>query len=78
MDQVGHLTEGLTELKLLIQQQVEIGQQQADRIDKLANAVTEQSQSIKLTAASMETTHHQSEAINQLVGIVNDFLRDRK
>ncbi len=78
IDQVGHLTEGLTELKLLIHQQVEIGQQQANRIDQLANAVSEQSQSIKLMAASMEaTSQNQSEAIKQLVGIVNDLLHNR-
>lgn len=78
IDQVGHLTEGLTELKLLSQQQLEKMGHLSERLDKLADSITQQSQSINLMAATMEaTTQKQSDTINQLVGIVNKLIQER-
>lgn len=78
IDQVGHLTEGLTELKLLSQQQLEKMGHLSERLDKLADSITQQSQSINLMAATMEaTTQKQSDTINQLVSIVNKLIQER-
>ncbi len=83
VDQVGRLTEGLIEIKLLIQQQAAVSQNQSEKIDRLANSVAQQSQSIDRQsqsidrlASAMEATHrNQSEAVTQLVGIVNKLLK---
>lgn len=82
IDQVGHFTEGLTELKLSVQAQAEIAQKQleainkqGERIDQLAKTVQQQSHSIDRIAAAMEATNHsQSEAINCLTGIIDRLL----
>jgi len=98
VDQVGRLTEGLIEIKLLIQQQAAVNQDQSEKIDQLANSVTQQSQSIDRQsqsidrqsqsidrqsqsidrlASAMEATHrNQSEAVTQLIGIVNRLLQE--
>jgi methyl-accepting chemotaxis protein len=82
IDQVGHFTEGLTELKLLVQAQAETAQKQleaidkqGERLDQLAKTVQQQSHSIDRIAAAMEATNHsQSEAINRLTGIIDRLL----
>ncbi len=78
IDQVGLLTEGLTEIKLLIQQQTETSQKQAEMIGELAESVKQQRQSIDRLADVVEATNKsQSEAIKQLVGIVNKLIQER-
>jgi len=82
IDQVGHFTEGLTELRILVQAQAETAQKQleaidkqGERIDQLAKTVQQQSHSIDRIAAAMEATNHsQSEAINRLAAIVDRLL----
>ncbi len=78
IDQVGLLTEGLREIKLLIQQQTETSQKQAEMIGELAESVKQQRQSIDRLADVVEATNKsQSEAIKQLVGIVNKLIQER-
>ncbi|MCL6436193.1 MAG: hypothetical protein K6T90_18690 [Leptolyngbyaceae cyanobacterium HOT.MB2.61] len=78
IDQVGLLTEGLTEIKPLIQQQTETSQKQAEMIGELAKSVKQQRQSIDRLADVVEATNKsQSEAIKQLVGIVNKLIQER-
>lgn len=89
IDQVGHFTEGLTELRILVQAQVETAQKQleaidkqgerldklGDRLEQLAKSSEEQRHSIDRIAAAMEASNRsQSEAINRLAGIVDRLL----
>lgn len=45
-DQIGRMTEGLTELKILIQQQAQIAQQQAETARQQADTAAQQTQNI--------------------------------
>jgi methyl-accepting chemotaxis protein len=46
IDQVGHFTEGLTELRILVQAQAETAQKQLEAIDKQSAAIDKQSAAI--------------------------------
>ncbi|MBD2072925.1 hypothetical protein H6F86_03290 [Phormidium sp. FACHB-592] len=82
IDQVGYFTEGLTELRILVQAQAETAQKQLEAIDKqgerieqLAKSSEEQRRSIDRIAAAMEASNRsQSEAINRLAAIVDRLL----
>ncbi|WP_421654977.1 hypothetical protein [Leptothermofonsia sp. ETS-13] len=60
IDQIGRLTEGLTEIKLLIQQQAETAKQQADSIKQQADSIKQQA----------ETARLQAESVNKLVALL--------
>jgi methyl-accepting chemotaxis protein len=47
IDQVGHFTEGLTELKLLVHEQAETAKQQAETAKQQAEAAKQQAQAIE-------------------------------
>jgi methyl-accepting chemotaxis protein len=53
-DQVGRLTEGLTELKLLIQQQAETARQQAESIDRLSRIAERQAETADRLATTVD------------------------
>lgn len=56
-DQIGHLTEGLTELRVSAQQQAETAERQGRDIERLAETVARQA----------ETTERQSRIVEQLL-----------
>ncbi|UBF26735.1 hypothetical protein K9N68_01660 [Kovacikia minuta CCNUW1] len=53
-DQVGRLTEGLTEIKLLIQQQAKTTRQQAQNIDRLSRIVERQAETADRLAIAVD------------------------
>ena len=62
IDQVGLLTEGLTEMKMLIREQAEVTKQQGQLIKQQTEAFQQQAEAIKQQAASI---HQQTEAFQQ-------------
>jgi len=54
IDQVGHFTEGLTELKLLVHEQAETAKQQAEAAKQQAEAAKQQAEAAKQQAEAIE------------------------
>ncbi|XHX77030.1 MAG: hypothetical protein RBJ76_21715 [Stenomitos frigidus ULC029] len=70
IDQVGHFTEGLTELRILVQAQAETAQKQLEAIDKQAVAIDKQSERIDKLGDRLEelaqTVDRQSHNIDRI------------
>ncbi len=80
IEQVGNLTEGLTELKLLIHEQAEAAKQQAEAAKQQAEAAKQQAEVAKQQADSIqqqteivkqqvESARLQADSINKLVAL---------
>ncbi|MBD2034389.1 hypothetical protein H6F76_04990 [Leptolyngbya sp. FACHB-321] len=78
IDQVGHFTEGLTELRILVQAQAETAQKQLEAIDKQSAAIDKQSAAIEKQGNRFnqiderldrmaQTVEHQSHNIERIV-----------
>ncbi|SRR5579883_2899576 len=63
IDQVGHFTEGLTELRILVQAQAATAQKQLEAIDKQSAAIDKQSAAIDKQSAAIDK---QGERIDRL------------
>ncbi len=67
IEQVGNLTEGLTELKLLIHEQAEAAKQQAEVAKQQADSIQQQTEIVK---QQVESARLQAGSINKLVALL--------
>jgi Skp family chaperone for outer membrane proteins len=67
-DQVGHLTEGLTEIKLMIQQQAEVAKQQTEVAKQQAESVRQQTEVAKQQAENVKSL---ADSVSTLVAMLN-------
>ncbi|MGJ3254281.1 MAG: hypothetical protein ACFE0J_24580 [Elainellaceae cyanobacterium] len=69
IEQVGHLTEGLTEIKLMIREQTELVREQSETAKQQANSITTLSQDVSRLVGVVE---RQSILVDRLLGADRD------
>jgi methyl-accepting chemotaxis protein len=65
VEQVGRITEGLTEIRVTLQEQVEVGKRQDERLDRMAERLDRQA----------EATDRQMQITDRLTRIVENLLQ---
>jgi hypothetical protein len=72
VEQVGRITEGLTEIRVTLQEQVEVGKRQDERLDRLGEKLDRIAERQDRQA---ETTARQVETTDRLTRIVENLLQ---